>query len=78
MTQEQKDFHTILLKHGIESRSFFTSNEFSTIWNAVEEYQAQFAPKKESVTPPVSGRSEQLPPLSDNDMDWIFDKMIKE
>jgi hypothetical protein len=53
MIPEQKEFHTILLKEGIENRAFFTSNEFHTIWNAVEKYIAQIAPKNESVIPPV-------------------------
>lgn len=31
-------FHKILLKHGIENRAFFTSNDWHTILNAVSEY----------------------------------------
>jgi len=60
MTTEQKEFHSILLKEGIENRAFFTSNEFHTIWNAVEKYVTQTSQKNELVIPDVVGRSEQF------------------
>lgn len=49
-TAEEIDkFHHILLKHGIENRVFFTSNEFHTIWNAIQEYSRSQA-KEPTVT----------------------------
>ena len=39
MNKEQKEFLEILDKHCIDNECNFTSNEFHTIWGAVEEYR---------------------------------------
>ena len=54
MTREQEEFHKLLLIEGVETRAFFTSNEFHTIWNAVEKYIDKISQKNELGKPCVS------------------------
>jgi len=44
MTKEQKIFRNILNKHAYKNRTFFTSNDFHTVWNALEEYKKTLLP----------------------------------
>lgn len=71
MTDDQKEFHNFLLIEGIENRVFFTSNEFHTIWNAVEKYITHIAQKNELVKADVSNSVFDCPVCGS---EWDTDK----
>ena len=53
MTPQQKQFLTILEKHSKINHTFFTSNDFHTIWDAMKDYE-QF--KKDNLSKALKTR----------------------